>query len=227
MFTIVPNKDVSNDLTLADEVFKITKNDQGNFEITEAQLLKQLFDSNNNSLLKRIVDGETTFTETLRPLIEEHSKLKAFSVLGDTCMTDEFIALGQNIKAETKGLMSTEYLVTFPQIHIVCDIAEPFSRASLLKDVLFKFRHIFGFCFAMFLLILYFNFFDADYGHLIALDFLGSTILNFSISFVTLFCLAWFIDYQRELRLRLMICEYVWTQALRMDDIVNKIFPKN
>ena len=65
MFTIVPNKDVSNDLTLADEVFKITKNDQGNFEITEAQLLKQLFDSNNNSLLKRIVDGETTFTETL------------------------------------------------------------------------------------------------------------------------------------------------------------------
>ena len=226
MMIIVPNDAVSNDPTLADEVFKITTNYQGSFEIPETAMLRQIFDSNDNSLLKRIINGETTFAETLRPLIEEHNQLGAFSVLGDSCMTEDFISLGKKIKEETKGLMSTEYLVSFPAASTVCDITKPFSRANLINEALFKFRHILGFSLAMFVLIFYFNFFGNDYGHLINLDLMEITMLNMILTFVPLFCLVLFASYRLELRLRLMICDYVWCQAVKMDDIVSKIFLK-
>lgn len=213
-------------LTLADEVLEVANFTCFGFSYSKTQEIKEIFDSNRSPVLSRVISGETNFVSIFMPLINEYRQLKPFGVFSDSCMTDDFIILGQQIKEEARGLISTEYLVSYLRTssnnyEIDCDVAVPFSRASLIYRTLIGFKYTLLSYFILVLSYLNLNYHNDDSYHLDASLFASISVFTSSVIFLYLLVL-----YQFEHRIRLLICDHIYYQALLLDDIVNKIFPR-
>ena len=212
-------------LTLADEVLEVANFTCFGFSYSKTQEIKEIFDSNRSPVLSRVISGETNFVSIFMPLINEYRQLKPFGVFSDSCMTDDFIILGQQIKEEARGLISTEYLVSYlrtpSNYEIDCDVAVPFSRASLIYRTIIGFKDTLLSYFILVLSYLNLNYQTDDSYHLDASLFAGISVFTTSVIFLYLLVL-----YQFERQIRLLICDHIYYQALLLDDIVKKIFPR-
>lgn len=214
------------DTTFSDQVASILIE-----EISEEKKinnLKKLFLGNQYPLVTKIIKGQTTFSEIIRPLMVEYDKLKMTSLLTDVCMNEEFMQKGKKLKDEASGVIRWEFdIVTNNGGRVKsCDVTASLSRNALVKKTYEENNAPLN-IFAVFLLFYLLSPIFLDLSVSIVVDFLeileGFLFTSFFIV-TSVFIIGLYKNYIVEYKLRKDTCVIVCLQAVKLDEIVNELF---
>ncbi len=108
--------------------------------------IKKLLLESKHPLVLDVLKGKTTFSDQLRPLIEEYKKLSPTSLITATCMDEVFMQKGDELKQKMSGFihlgLHTEIIEIPDYTCTYCDVTIPLSRNALLKKTFEKYRKL-------------------------------------------------------------------------------------
>lgn len=188
--------------------------------------IKNLFLCSKSPLVASVVRGDTTFCEVFEPLLQEYDNLTPTSLLTDTCISDEFIRKGEELKERVSGVISLRLNMVLNGTEKYCDITSPLSRNVLIKKA-YKTNRIPIGIFMVSLLFYFFSPMFLNMSDFIVFNFLN-ILNNFLFSYfpivTIMFLFSFYMNYFIEYRLRKDTCAILYVQVTRLDEIAKSIF---